>query len=106
MSLSSVTHLNIDFSDKKYISIDAKQHDKNSRFVLITCYDHGEVFYVDGTKYSAYVRYRKPNDFSVFKTCEITDGEVLFELTEQMLASSGICYADFAYIGQKVADKC
>ena len=105
MSIQSVTHLNVDFYDKKYILINAKQYDKNSRFLLVTCYNHGELFSVNPEEHSAYIRYEKSDDYAVFNSCEITDeGKVLVELTEQMLASDGICEADLVIINKGSAE--
>lgn len=95
MSMQSITHINVDFYDKKYILVNAKQYDKNSRFLLVTCYNHGEFVSINSLDHSAYIRYKKSDGYGVFNFCEITnDGKVLVELTEQMLASDGISYAD------------
>lgn len=101
MALQTTTRLNVDFYDKKYILINAKQYDKNSRFLSITCYNHGEIFPINSGEHSAYIRYRKPDSRGVFNFCEINrKGEILVELTEQMLISSGICYADLVIVNK------
>ena len=101
MALQSITNLNVDFYDKKYVLINAKQFDKNSRFLSITCYNHGNSFPLNLSEHSAYIRYKKADDYSVFNFCEITnDGKVLVELTEQMLAAEGICYADLVIVNR------
>ena len=95
MSMQSIINLNVDFYDKKYILVNAKQYDKNSRFLLVTCYNRGEAFSINAGEHSAYIRYRKSDNNSVFNFCEINrHGKILVELTEQMLASDGICCAD------------
>ena len=99
MSLEITTHLNIDFKDNKYILINAKQYDRKSRNLLITCYNHGKVLPINANEHSAYVRYKKSNENSVFNLCEINDnGKICIELTEQMLASEGICCADLVIV--------
>lgn len=101
MALQSITSINIDFYDKKYILVNAKQLDKKSRFLSVTCYNHGELFPIDYREHSAYVRYKKADEYSVFNFCEITrDGKILVELTEQMLASSGMCRADIVIVNR------
>lgn len=101
MSLQSVMPLNVDFYDKKYITINAKQYDKKSRFLLITCFNRGEKFSINSGEHAAYIRYRKSDNYGVFNFCEINrKGEILVELTEQMLASSGICYADLVIVNK------
>lgn len=105
MSLQTITNVNIDFYDKKYILINAKQYDKNSRFLSVTCYNHGEIYPINSGEHSAYVRYRKADNNAVFNFCEINrKGKIIVELTEQMLASDGICYADLVIVNNGSAD--
>lgn len=95
MSLKTTRQLNIDFFTQKYISIDAKQYDRESRFILVTCYDKGNLMPINNNTCFAYVRYRKADNVGVFNECEITnDGKILIELTEQMLATVGMSYVD------------
>ena len=44
MSLQVTTNINVDFYDKKYILINAKQLDKNSRFLSVTCYNRAGTY--------------------------------------------------------------
>lgn len=105
MSLQSLTNINVDFYDKKYILINAKQLDKNSRFLSVTCYNHGELYPLYSGEHAAYIRYKKPDGYSVFNFCEINNkSKVLVELTEQMLAVDGICYADLVIINKGEAN--
>lgn len=101
MALQTITDINIDFYDKKYILINAKQYDKKSRFLSITCYNHGELYHINASEHSAYVRYKKSDNNSVFNFCEIDrKGKIIVELTEQMLVSDGICYADLVIVNK------
>ena len=104
--LPTTTNINVDIYDKKHILINAKQFDKKSRFLSVTCYDHGKLFSVSSAHHSAYIRYKKADGYSVFNVCEIDKGEVIVELTEQMLAASGICYADLVILegGNAIVD--
>lgn len=105
MNLQSIININVDFYDKKYILINAKQLDKGSRFLLVTCYNHGVPFSLDYANQSAYIRYKKADDYSVFNFCEIdNNGKILVELTEQMLAASGICTADLVIVNKRITD--
>ena len=95
MNLQSTKQINIDVSQYKYISVNAKQYDRNLRYILITCYNQGELLPINRNTHFASIRYRKPDNYGVFNSCEITqDGRILVELTEQMLAVAGTCYAD------------
>ena len=97
--LRTTTDINVDFYDKKYILINAKQLDKNSRFISVTCYNHGELYHLNAGEHAAYIRYKKADDYSVLNSCEINiKGKIIVELTEQMLAAEGICYADLIVV--------
>lgn len=101
MALQSVVNINVDFYDKKHVLINAKQLDKNSRFLSVTCYNHGEAYSINSGEHSAYIRYKKPDGYSVFNFCEIdAKGKILVELTEQMLISDGISYADLVIVNK------
>lgn len=97
--IQAIIPINIDFSNKRYVLINAKQYDKKSRYILFSCYNNNEFFHVDKAACTAFVRYRKADDYGVFNKCTITDeGRVLTELTEQMLAVSGLCSADLIIV--------
>ena len=99
MNLQSIVNINVDFYDKKYILVNAKQLDKGSRFLLVTCYNHGQSVILNKGNHSAYIRYKKADDFGAFNFCDITnDGKIKVELTEQMLAADGMCYAELVIV--------
>lgn len=101
MALQTTIDINVDFYDKKYILINAKQNDKNSRFLSVTCYNHGVLYPVNSSEHAAYIRYKKPDEHSVFNFCEINRyGKIIVELTEQMLVVDGIGYADLVIINK------
>ena len=99
MALNIIKNINIDFYDDKYTLINAKQYDGNSRYVTITCYNQGKIFNLNPSKHTAYVRYKKSDGHTIFDFCTITPkGQIEMELTEQMLASSGVCDVDLVVI--------
>ena len=101
MALEIVKNIDIDFYDKKYIMINAKQYDSSSRWITITCYNQGNIYNLSSNKHSAYIKYRKADGYGVLNSCRINyKGEVLVELTEQMLAADGICYVDLIIINK------
>ena len=105
MALQTTTNINVDFYDKKHILINAKQYDKNSRLLSVTCYNHGEPYPINAGEHSAYIRFRKADNYSVFNFCDIDrKGKILVKLTEQMLASDGICYADLVIVNKGSAN--
>ncbi len=105
MALQTTTNINIDFYDKRHILINAKQLDRDSRFLSITCYNHGELYSLNSGEHAAYVRYRKADDYGVFNNCDINNsGKIIVKLTEQMLAADGICYADLVIVNKGEAE--
>ena len=95
MDLQSIIKVNIDFYNKNHVIINAKQYDKQSRYILFSCYNKNEFIHIDKAACTAFVRYKKADDYGVFNKCTITDdGCVLAELTEQMLVAGGLCCAD------------
>lgn len=101
MALEIVRNISVDFYDKKYIMINAKQYDSSSRLISVTCYNQGEFFNLSSKKHSAYIKYRKADGHGVLNACKINyKGDVLVELTEQMLAADGICYVDLIIINK------
>lgn len=103
--LQTTTNINVDFYDKRYTLINAKQLDKNSRFLSVTCYNHGELYPINNGEHAAYVRYRKADNYGVFNNCDINNkGKIIIKLTEQMLAANGICYADLVIINRGEAN--
>lgn len=100
MALECITNINVDFYDRQYILLNSKQLDKNTRFLSVTCYNQGELYSLDNINHAAYIRYKKADGYSVFNFCTIKDGKILVELTEQMLATSGICTADLVVVNR------
>lgn len=100
MDIQTIKEISLDLYNRKIITVAAKQYDKFSRYLLVSCLDHGTFFYLDATAVFAFVRYRKADELSVFNQCVITkDGKILVELTEQMLATPGNCVADLLLVG-------
>ena len=101
MALEIIKNIDVDFYNKEYILINAKQYDANSRVISITCYNQGEFMRLSDSQHSAYVRYRKADGHPVLNSCRINSrSQVLVELTEQMLAANGICYVDLIIINK------
>lgn len=95
MDCNIIKEIDLDFYNRKNVIVEAKQYDRLSRYVLVTCYNQGSVFRLDSSKHFVFIRYKKSDENGVFNSCTITeDGKILAELTEQMIAVSGNCYAD------------
>lgn len=101
MALQNIVKINVDLNDNKYTLVNAKQYDRNSRIISVTCYSNGELVLINSNQHSAYVRYKKADCNSVFNFCEINYyGEILITLTEQMLAAGGICCVDLVIVNK------
>lgn len=101
MSIETTIHLNVDFYDDRYTLIRAKQGDDSSRWITVACYSQGEFWRISESKYSVYVRYKKPNGYGGINYGRINArGEALIELTYDMLSVAGICTIDLI-----IADK-
>lgn len=103
MAIQAILPLSIDFCNQKYILVNAKQYDRNSRFLLVTCYNGGTLFPLSKGLHNAFIRYKKADGLSVFNECGIKDGKVLVELTEQMLSVQGSCVADLLIVSGSIA---
>ena len=102
MNLKVIKEINIDFYDNKIITVEAKQYDKSSRFIQISCYENGKQIFLNKNNITAFIRYKKPDEYPVFNMCSITEnGDILVELSEQMLATSGLCLADIVIVDQE-----
>lgn len=101
MALETVVNIHVDFYDNRYTIINAKQYDTRSRFISITCYDKGNLFQLNSNQHFAYIKLLKPDGYTAFNSCRIDyKGNVLVELTEQMLSTAGMCYADLIVINK------
>jgi len=99
MDLAIIKHIKVDFHDSRYISVNAKQFDEGSRYILVSCYNQGKFHRLDQMYNMAFIRYRKPDLKNVFNMCQINEnGEILVELTMQMLSEPGGCYADLVIV--------
>ena len=97
--------ISVDFSNSRYIIMNAKQHDSKSRFIRMTCTNVGQKVNLNPNDYSAFIRYRKSDGYGVFNKCIIsTTGQVIFELTEQMLSTVGTSYADLVILDVNKSD--
>lgn len=95
MSEKITREIVLDFYENKNVIVNAKQYDKESRYLLISCMNQGAFFRLSNEQHMAFIRYRKADELSVFNKAEITEeGKVIVELTEQMLAAEGMCIAD------------
>ena len=100
MFLSTMTkHISLDFYTTNIVNIYAKQADANSRFVNVTCTDHGKKVEITNSNMSAFIRVKKNDNTISYNNATINDdGTITFELTQQMLAVAGRQTADITIL--------
>ena len=92
MFLGRTILISLDVNDTTIVSVIANQYDSNSRFIEATCTDNGVKMPIDNEVLKAVVVCNKPDDTVVVNNATIlSNGNVLIELTKQMLAVSGRC---------------
>ena len=91
--------ITLDFQNKNIVSVNAKQYDKETRYIEITVINQGSLYTLDKNSVTAFIRLRKPDSLGVFNSCQITDqGKILVELSEQCLSSPGKANADIVLV--------
>ena len=94
-----IKKINLDFYDNQIITVDAKQYDVLSRYIQVSCSSNGTPVHLEKENVYAYVRCRKPDEHNVLNNGTITDdGNLLIELSDQILASPGICLTDVVLV--------
>ncbi|MDE7436839.1 MAG: BppU family phage baseplate upper protein [Lachnospiraceae bacterium] len=84
----------LDFNQKGYNTVIAKQYDKGSRFIPIQCTDNGKVLPLDSS-YIVQIKMITPDQRAILNTVPIQeDGSLLLELTESMLFYPGKAKAE------------
>jgi len=95
--------ISLDIYNTNVKTINAKQLDSKSRYVRVSCTEHGKKIELDANTMSAFIRYKRPDGKAVLDMCTISsDGTLIFELTQQMLLVSGKAVADIMLFGSKI----
>lgn len=82
--------ISLDFYNNERKAIRAKQYDKKSRYVNITCTEKGVPVVLTASNMSCYIKMSTPDKRAIYNNGVIqSDGSILFELTETMLAQPG-----------------
>lgn len=97
--LLTTYRLNLDVIQENRVVIRAKQYDKNSRRVIISCTSNGQAFTLDDNT-RAFVQIVKP-DGTIFNTdCEVDtrSNMIYFDLTQQATVVTGISTAELVLV--------
>ena len=87
---STKKNIFLDFHINNIVTVNAKQLDTNSRYINVTCTDHGKKVALSADNVSVFIRYKKSDGNVAFNDGSILeDGTVDVLLTQQMLAASG-----------------
>ncbi len=89
MNLKTIQNLSIDFNQKGYKTINAKQYDKETRYVVVHCTDNGTFVPLDDTVY-ANARTMTADGRALLDPVTVQDdGTILLELDDTLLAAPG-----------------
>ena len=89
MDLQTAQNVSIDFNQKGYKTINAKQYDKETRHIVIRCTDNGTFVPLDSTIY-ANARTMTADGRALLDSATIRDdGTILLELDDTLLAAPG-----------------
>lgn len=109
-NLKLIATITLDFYTNNIKTINVKQCDTNSRFILVSFTEHGKKVTLNKDTMSVITRYKKADGKFGLRDCNILeDGTVLIETNEQMLAVAGRCRLDIVILeakGLKVVDYC
>lgn len=85
MGLNTVKHITLDLVQNNYVSINISQYDINSRYVIITITNNGELFNVNKNTTTAIVKVSKSDSKKIINDCEVLDdGTIKMLITDQM----------------------
>lgn len=88
--LKTTEQISLDFYNQAITTVTTKQLDTESRYINVTCTDHGKKVLLSNESMSAYIRYKKNDGTFIFNDAEITDeGTALITLTQQMTSIAG-----------------
>ena len=94
-TITNIRRIRADLYDGSEIVVRAKQYDKATRYLNITCTDNGETVRIDPAEYEAYAKVLTPNGFNIHSTETIeSDGTITVALIDKMLSAAGICKID------------
>ena len=89
MNFKTIQNLSIDFNQKGYKTINAKQYDKETRYVVVHCTDNGTFVPLDDTVY-ANARTMTADGRALLDPVTVQDdGTILLELDDTLLAAPG-----------------
>ncbi len=89
MNFKTIQNLSIDFNQKGYKTINAKQYDKETRYVVVHCTDNGTFVPLDDTVY-ANARTMTADGRALLAPVTVQDdGTILLELDDTLLAAPG-----------------
>ncbi len=89
INLQTQHKLTLDFQQKTYKTVIAKQYDKGSRFIPIECTDNGKTVLLDSS-FDVHVKVLTPDNRALLNTVPVQEnGTLLLELTETMLSCPG-----------------
>lgn len=89
-TINATQKIRADLYDNSEIVVRAKQYDKGTRYLNITCANNGSIVRIDPAEYEAYAKISTPNYCAVHEKETInSDGTVTVALTDNILHTAG-----------------
>ena len=93
--------ITLDFCSNDYKTIRVKQYDKDSRNLIITCTNNGNVYKLNSSVHQCNVKMLTPDNRALYKTATINeDGDILVVFDEDMVHVGGTGKLDFHIFNQ------
>ena len=84
-------YITLDFVNNNFVSVNAKQYDKDARRIIITCTDRGQQRNLSSSTQMCNVKMITPDNRPIYDIATINDdGTVTVTLTADMLACAGL----------------
>lgn len=96
VNITNIKKIRADLYDNSVIVVRAKQYDKSTRYLNITCTDDGDVVPIHSDEYRALIKVITPDGRNIHDTAIINDddGTITVELTDSILHTAGSAYFD------------
>lgn len=102
---NNIQKITLDFNSPVLQTLRFHQYDKDTRLVIVTCMEHGNVVKIDKSAVEARVKWAKPDKQPVINDETINDdGTITITCTEQMLAAHGYAHAEIMLL-EKATEK-
>ena len=101
ITLDDFNEITLDLSIHRIVNVHCMRDDTNSRKLLITITNDGEIFPLDDTITATYKIAKADGTYIYNPVDEIRDGKIYIDLTEQCLSFAGIAQSEIQLMKEK-----